>query len=219
MNCPACGAVNEGQAKFCKKCGHALAQAAPAQKVAVDPAQGATAASGLAGAAGGITGALAAAGTLSSGRAGKKKDGTLEVHDKVVRFDDSVIAAKHIEFVSSHIPKPPLPKLALLLLLVSIVLFFIMLPIGVVCLVASCAWLGSWAIKRVNPVKGITFYLNSMRSITIYFSDHALADQLLDALEAALSEGAVDMSFELPADARIDVDQGDAGGLAKRLGA
>ena len=210
MNCPTCGAMNEGQAKFCKKCGKALAQAEPVQKAA--------ALSGTGGITGGISGAFAGGGSLHISKPGQLKAGALEVRDKIVRFGDSVMAAKHIEYVSTHVPKPSFPKLALLILIASIILFFVMPPAGAICLVVALVWIGWWRFELMTVKKGVTFYLNSGRSITIFFSDHAFADELVDAVGKALAEEEVVVSLNLPADASVS-EQGASGGFAKKLGA
>lgn len=210
MNCPTCGAMNEGQARFCKKCGKALAQAAPAQKAAAP--------SGAGGIAGGISGVLASGDSSHLSKPGQLNAGALEVCAKTVKFGDNVIASKHIEYVSTHVPKPSFPKLALLILIAGIILFFVMPPAAAICLVAALVWIGWWVFKLMTVKKGVTFYLNSGRSITIFFSDHAFADKLVDAAGKALAGEEIAVSLNLPADASVS-EQGASSGLAKKLGA
>lgn len=201
MNCPACGAVNEGQAKFCKKCGKALDASA-----AAPVSSAATSSIGIGGA------------TVQISRSGQLKAGALEVCAKTIKFGDNVVASKHIEYVSTHVPKPSFPKLALLILIASIILFFVMPPAGAICLVVALVWIGWWVFKLMTVKKGVTFYLNSGRSITIFFSDHAFADKLVDAVGKALAEEEIAVSLNLPADASVS-EQGASSGLAKKLGA
>lgn len=150
------------------------------------------------------------------------KTNTIEIKKKVVKFENTVIAVPNITEVTTFVPKTPFPLLALAPIVLG--LFFLpaggknlaMLGVGLVLMLVGAGWIAAWYQSTKRAPKGITLRLNSGASKTISFSDHALANRVLDALERAMQTESVTQVFNLPNATIKDSAIGNIGGLFKR---
>lgn len=198
MYCNACGAENQDAAKFCKKCGKEIAAPAPASSAptAKQPPASAPASS--------MSVNVAKAAPSSS----TIKTSLLEIRGKLVNCCGMFMAVDNIERVTTQVPKPPFPKGSLLLILLGLVLCFVIpmaFILGILCIVGGIGWICWWAYKRFTAPKGVTIHMVSGYFITIHYADHALADQVMSALGAAISQENIEISIELPSNAARDV--------------
>lgn len=177
--CPNCGEQSNGTSKFCKKCGAPMTaqETADKQPTAAEEAPKIT-----------ESRPATPVGQTISG---------IHVSSKFVKWPSNLINISYIERISTTIPKAPFPKLALLLLLVGIALFFFMLPLGIIVLIAAIAWIVFWAYKNLTAPKGISFYLNSGRVISIFLSDHSVVDGIASSVRRAIDGEKVEYHVEM----------------------
>lgn len=148
------------------------------------------------------------------------KTSTIEIKKKVVKFRDTVIAVPNITEVTTFVPKPPFPIIAIVPLLLGFVFLsagdIAMIVAGLVLMLVGAGWIALWYQATKKAPKGITLKLNSGASKTVAFPDHELANRVLDALEAAMQTESVTQVFNLPNATIKDSAIGNIGGLFKR---
>lgn len=216
MECVSCGALNEGKAKFCKKCGNPLDSSTEGASAGACSGKGA----GEEKRTSENQGQSLAVPRLSFNhkRDCGLKAGQLEIHGKVISYAGMLLSIDNIEKVTTYVPQPPFPKLALLVFLAGIVALFTMLPAGIVLLLAAIAWIGWWLYKRSMAPKGVALFMVSGSCMIIHFADHDLASKMMDVLEAAISNENVELCLELPPDSSVEELGSSGGGLARIFG-
>lgn len=210
MECTSCGVANDASAKFCKSCGAVLVQVAEVEvkestvsKPASEPQKPSASAT-----AGNASPHMSVSYKKGSGL----KAGNLNIHGKVVNYGGTLLAINNIEKVSTHIPQPSFPTSSLVLIVLGIIALFLLPPAGILLLLLGVGLIAWWFYKCSKAPKGVTMALVSGRSMVIHFSDHDLANKVVDALEAAISDEDVEVSFEMPAGSSME-EVSASGGL------
>lgn len=170
--CSSCGFQNEDAAKFCKSCGQSLSAAAPAP--APQPAAPVQQAQPTRSAA---------------------PNSAVHIRDGIISWPSTFIVQSYVEKVTTSVPLPAFPKLAILVLVAAILCFFVNVAFGVILLLVSIAWIAFWLYKRSTAPKGISIHLNSGEKTTIYLNDHAEANRIVDAIRDSISGNATDTTI------------------------
>lgn len=148
---------------------------------------------------------------------------TLEVRGKTLRYKDTVVSIANISQVTTSVPRPSFPVLSLVLVAAGA---FLMVSafgrssvsmgsflIGFALAAFGVGWIYFWASQAKEAPKGLTFCLNSGERVTITFSDHALADQVMASIMEAMQDRAVSQTFNLPNSTVINSPLGNVGSL------
>lgn len=203
--CPSCGLENKEGAKFCKNCGKNLpsgpaAASSPTPRASSAAShRGATKASAAPTAASSASTPAASSATAGSGSAATRTytsspSSVVSIKDGIISWPETMIVQSYIEKITTKVPLPAFPIVALILLIVGIVVTFFgsnhsfqLFVAGIAVVVIAVLWFAWWLYKRATAPKGIFIHLNSGNDVTIFLNNRAEADRIVEAIRESIA--------------------------------
>lgn len=143
----------------------------------------------------------------------------LRIEGEVLRLGQRAVSIRNICEVSTSVPQAAFPSSVLYLGLAGVVCLLLsgmestLAVVGLLLVAGAAAAYYSWKQRNASAPKGVSIRLASGNVVRLESEDHALADEVVEALARAMGDPGVSMSIDLRGAVVKDSQVGSVGSV------